>query len=47
MRAAAFFDLDRTLLRRSSTLALAGSFRERGVIGRSQLLKAAAWQSCS
>ena len=44
MRAAAFFDLDRTLLRRSSTLALAGSFRERGVIGRSQLLKAAAWQ---
>ena len=26
-RAAAFFDLDRTLLRRSSALALAGSFR--------------------
>jgi HAD superfamily hydrolase (TIGR01490 family) len=41
---AAFFDLDRTLLRRSSTLALAGSFRERGVIGRTQLAKAAFWQ---
>jgi len=25
--AAAFFDLDRTLIRRSSVLALAGSFR--------------------
>jgi len=43
-RAAAFFDLDRTLLRRSSALALAGSFREHGVIGRGQLAKAAAWQ---
>ena len=38
------FDLDRTLLRRSSALALAGSFREHGVIGRGQLAKAAAWQ---
>jgi HAD superfamily hydrolase (TIGR01490 family) len=44
MSAAAFFDLDRTLLRRSSALALAGSFRERGLISRSQLAKAAAWQ---
>ena len=44
MQAAAFFDLDRTLLRRSSALALAGSFRERGVISRRQLLQAAAWQ---
>ena len=44
MTAAAFFDLDRTLLRRSSALALAGSFREHGVIGRRQLAKAAAWQ---
>jgi HAD superfamily hydrolase (TIGR01490 family) len=43
-QAAAFFDLDRTLLRRSSTLALAGSFRRYGVIGRVQLLKAAFWQ---
>lgn len=44
MNAAAFFDLDRTLLRRSSALALAGSFRERGLISRTQLAKAAAWQ---
>jgi len=44
MRAAAFFDLDRTLLRRSSALALAGSFRRHGVIGRGQLARAAAWQ---
>jgi len=43
-RSAAFFDLDRTLLRRSSALALAGSFREHGVIGRGQLAKAVAWQ---
>ena len=43
-RAAAFFDLDRTLLRRSSTLALAGSFRRHGVIGRAQMAKAALWQ---
>jgi HAD superfamily hydrolase (TIGR01490 family) len=41
---AAFFDLDRTLIRRSSALALAGSFQERGLIGRKQLAKAAAWQ---
>ncbi len=44
MAAAAFFDLDRTLLRRSSALALAGSFRDRGLISRRQLLRAAAWQ---
>ena len=44
MTAAAFFDLDRTLLRRSSALALASSFRRHGVIGRGQLAKAAAWQ---
>src|SRR2546427_7431096 len=43
-RAAAFFDLDRTLLRRSSALALAGSFRARGLITRVQLAKAALWQ---
>jgi HAD superfamily hydrolase (TIGR01490 family) len=41
---AAFFDLDRTLLRRSSALALAGSFRERGLISRRQMLRAAGWQ---
>jgi HAD superfamily hydrolase (TIGR01490 family) len=44
VQSAAFFDLDRTLLRRSSALALAGSFRQHGVIGRGQLAKAAAWQ---
>ena len=44
MAAAAFFDLDRTLLRRSSALALAGSFRERGLISRWQMAKAAWWQ---
>lgn len=44
MAAAAFFDLDRTLLRRSSALALAGSFRERGLISRWQMLRAAGWQ---
>ena len=44
MAAAAFFDLDRTLLRRSSALALAGSFRRRRIISRAQVVKAAAWQ---
>ena len=44
MAGAAFFDLDRTLLRRSSALALAGSFRERGLISRWQMLRAAGWQ---
>ena len=43
-QAAAFFDLDRTLLRRSSALALAGPFRRHGLISRRQLAKAAAWQ---
>jgi len=42
--AAAFFDLDRTLLRRSSALALAPAFRARGLISRRQVAKAAAWQ---
>lgn len=41
---AAFFDLDRTLLRRSSALALAPAFRAAGLISRRQLAKAAAWQ---
>lgn len=44
MTGAAFFDLDRTLIRRSSALALAGTFRERGLISRTQVVKAAAWQ---
>jgi HAD superfamily hydrolase (TIGR01490 family) len=42
--AAAFFDLDRTLIRRSSALALAGPFRRRGLITRVHLVKAAYWQ---
>jgi HAD superfamily hydrolase (TIGR01490 family) len=42
--AAAFFDLDRTLLRRSSALALAPTFRAQGLISRRQLAHAAAWQ---
>jgi HAD superfamily hydrolase (TIGR01490 family) len=42
---AAFFDLDRTLLSRSSSLALAGPFRRRGLIGRRQLAKAAIAQA--
>jgi HAD superfamily hydrolase (TIGR01490 family) len=37
---AAFFDLDRTLVARSSSLALAGTFRRRGLIGRRQVLAA-------
>ena len=44
MRAAAFFDLDRTLVSRSSALALARPFRERGLITRRQLARAAVWQ---
>lgn len=40
MPGAAFFDLDRTLLSRSSSLALAGVFRRRGLIRRRQLAKA-------
>jgi HAD superfamily hydrolase (TIGR01490 family) len=44
LSAAAFFDLDRTLLRRSSALALAPAFRRHGIISRGQMLKAAAWQ---
>jgi HAD superfamily hydrolase (TIGR01490 family) len=44
VRAAAFFDLDRTLLRRSSVLALAPSFRRHGVISRTQVAKSALWQ---
>jgi HAD superfamily hydrolase (TIGR01490 family) len=45
MAGAAFFDLDRTLLRRSSSLALARPFRRRGLISRTALLRAAVWQA--
>ncbi len=41
MAVAAFFDLDRTLIRRSSVLALAGTFRERGLISRVDLMRSA------
>jgi HAD superfamily hydrolase (TIGR01490 family) len=44
LTAGAFFDLDRTLIKRSSVLALAGSFRERGLISRLDLVKSAFWQ---
>ena len=44
MACAAFFDLDRTLIRRSSALALAPSFHRRGLISRRQLAKAAVLQ---
>jgi HAD superfamily hydrolase (TIGR01490 family) len=43
-RSAAFFDLDRTLIKRSSVLALAPSFRKRGLISRVGLVKSAFWQ---
>ena len=44
MAAAAFFDLDRTVIRRSSVLALAGSFRRVGLISRTDLVKSVFWQ---
>ena len=44
MGAAAFFDLDRTLISRSSSLALATPFRKRGLIGRRHVAKAAVAQ---
>jgi HAD superfamily hydrolase (TIGR01490 family) len=44
LAAAAFFDLDRTLIRRSSVLALAGTFRQRGLISRIDLVRSAFWQ---
>jgi HAD superfamily hydrolase (TIGR01490 family) len=43
-RAAAFFDVDRTLLRGSSFLALAGPLRRAGLISRRRLLAAALHQ---
>ncbi len=45
MTPAAFFDLDRTLIRRSSALALAGRFRAHGLISRADLVKSAFWQA--
>jgi HAD superfamily hydrolase (TIGR01490 family) len=41
---AAFFDLDRTVISRSSSLSLAPAFHERGLLGRQDRLKAAVAQ---
>jgi HAD superfamily hydrolase (TIGR01490 family) len=41
--AAAFFDLDHTLISRATPLALANTFRKRGLIRRRDLVRAAAW----
>jgi HAD superfamily hydrolase (TIGR01490 family) len=43
-RSAAFFDLDRTVIKRSSVLALAPAFRRAGLISRVGLAKSAFWQ---
>ncbi|MEO9174709.1 MAG: HAD family hydrolase [Gaiellales bacterium] len=42
---AAFFDLDRTLIRRSSMLALAPSLRRHGLIGWGSLARASVWHA--
>jgi HAD superfamily hydrolase (TIGR01490 family) len=44
-RGAAFFDLDRTLIRRSSMLALAPTLRRHGLIGWRSLLRASIWHA--
>ena len=41
---AAFFDLDRTLIARSSALALAGAFRRQGLLSRRELAQASLLQ---
>ncbi len=45
MAGAAFFDLDRTLISRSSSLSLAPVFHRRGLLGRRDRLKAALAQA--
>jgi HAD superfamily hydrolase (TIGR01490 family) len=45
MAGAAFFDLDRTLISRSSSLALAPVFHRRGLLGRRDRMKAALAQA--
>jgi len=42
-KAAAFFDLDHTLIKQSTPIALAGTFRRHRLIRRRDLLRAAAW----
>lgn len=44
-RGAAFFDLDRTLIRRSSMLALAPALRRHGLIGWRSLARASVWHA--
>jgi HAD superfamily hydrolase (TIGR01490 family) len=44
-KAAAFFDLDRTLIRRSSMLALAPALRRQGLIGWGALARASVWHA--
>ncbi len=44
-RGAAFFDLDRTLIRRSSMLAMAPTLRRNGLIGWRSLARATAWHA--
>ena len=43
MKTGAFFDLDHTLISRATPLALANSFRRRGLIRRRDLIRAAGW----
>lgn len=43
MKAGAFFDLDHTLISRATPLALADTFRRRGLIRRRDMVRAAAW----
>jgi HAD superfamily hydrolase (TIGR01490 family) len=43
-RAAAFFDLDRTLISRPTPIALATTFRKRGILRTRDLVRATLWQ---
>jgi len=45
MTQAAFFDLDKTVIAKSSTLAFTGRFRKAGMLGRRALLRAAIGQA--
>lgn len=45
MTQAAFFDLDKTVIAKSSTLAFTGRFRKAGMLGRRALLRAAVGQA--
>jgi HAD superfamily hydrolase (TIGR01490 family) len=45
MQQAAFFDLDKTVIAKSSTLAFTGQFKKAGMLGRRPLLRAAMAQT--